>query len=144
MYGGIRDGLLNMTCDIYIQRQEQDLEHGGIKRKWVFDKNITCHIDIISSVGANTPDNNKDFGFLYLEEEKLRLKTKDPLSKRHRISNIKNRSGQVVFIENDKIDSPPTIFEIDSYHPRLDPFGNILFYESNLRRVGVQDDTNQY
>jgi hypothetical protein len=142
MYGGIRDGLLNMTCDVYVQRQTQDLDHGGIKRNWVFDKKITCHIDIISSTGANTPDNNKDFGFIYFEEEKIRLKTKDPLSKRHRISNLKNRAGEVVFIENDKIDSPPTIFEIVSYHPRLDPFGNILFYESNLRRVGVQDDTN--
>jgi hypothetical protein len=141
MYGGIRDGLLNMTCDVYVQQKVQDAEHGGIKRTWVFDKKITCHIDIISSAGARTPDNNKNFGFIYIEEEKMRLKTKDPLSKRHRISNLKNRAGEVVFIENDKIDTPPTIFEIESYHPRLDPFGNILFYECNLRRVGVQDDT---
>ena len=30
MYGGIRDGLLNMTCEVYVQRQVQDENHGGI------------------------------------------------------------------------------------------------------------------
>jgi hypothetical protein len=142
MYGGISYGLLNMTCDVYVQKQSQDPNTGGIIRDWVFSKKIICHIDIITSTGAATPDNFKDFGFMYVEEEKIRLKTKDQLSKRFRITNIKNRSGEVVFSEKDKIDSPPTIFEIDSHHPRLDPLGNILYHESNLRRVGVQDAPN--
>lgn len=139
MYGGIGQGLLNMHCDIYIQQQNQDANHGTIKREWVFNKNIECHIDILTSPGASITDNNKKFGLVYSEEEKIKLKTKVPLSKRFRITNIKNRSGEVLFIETDKIDNPPTVFEIESYHPRLDPFGNILFYESNLRRVAVQD-----
>lgn len=138
MYGGIGQGLLNMHCDVYTQQQVQDASHGTINREWVFSKSIECHIDILTSSGASVSDNNKNFGLVYTEEEKIKLKTKVQLSKRFRITNIKNRSGEVIFIETDKIDNPPTIFEIESYHPRLDPLGNILFYESNLRRVGVQ------
>lgn len=140
MYGGASFALLNMTADVYIQQQTQDLTHGTINREWVFSKKIICHIDIISTSGASVSDNNKNFGIVYSEEEKIKMKTKDLLSKRFRITNIKNRAGELLFIEQDKIDAPPTIFEIESHHPRLDPLGNILYYESNLRRVGVQQN----
>jgi hypothetical protein len=140
MYGGASLALLNMTADVYIQQQTQDLTHGTINREWVFSKKIICHIDIISTSGASVADNNKNFGIIYSEEEKIKMKTKDLLSKRFRITNIKNRAGELLFIEQDKIDAPPTIFEIESHHPRLDPLGNILYYESNLRRVGVQQN----
>lgn len=128
-----------MTADVYVQKNEQDPATGAVIRKWVYSKKITCHIDIISSPGARTPDNEKIFGDKYQEIEQVRMKTKDKLSKRFRITNIKNRSGELLFIEQDKVDSPPTIFEVKSYHPRLDPFGNILYYETNLDRTQVQD-----
>lgn len=137
-YGGGSLALLNMTCDVYVQQQTQDITHGTINREWVFSEKIPCHIDIISTTGASISDNNKQFGFIYVEEEKIKMKTKALLSKRFRITNIKNRSGEYIFVEQDKIDAPPTVFEIESHHPRLDPLGNILYYESNLRRVQVQ------
>ena len=140
VYGNVSIALLNMTADVYIQQNSQDPVTGQIKREWVFSKKIPCHIDIISSEGASTPDNNKKFGEVYVQEERFRLKTKERLSKRTRLTNLKNRSGEVVFLENDQIDTPPTIFEIDSHHPRLDPLGNVLYYESNLRRAGVQSN----
>lgn len=138
-YGGASLALLNMTCDVYVQTQTQDVAHGTIVRDWTFSEKIPCHIDIISTSGASISDNNKTFGFVYVEEEKIKMKTKVILSKRFRITNIKNRSNEVIFLEQDKDGTPPTIFEIESHHPRLDPLGNILYYESNLRRVGVQD-----
>lgn len=137
-YGGASIALLNMTADVYTQQQTQDSTHGTINREWLFNKKIICHIDILTTQGASIADNNKQFGFVYVEEEKIKMKTKDLLSKRFRITNIKNRAGELLFLEQDKIDSPPTVFEIESHHPRLDPLGNILYYESNLRRVGVQ------
>lgn len=129
-----------MTADIYVQQNEQDASTGAIKRTWVFSKRVECHVDIINSQGASTPDNDKTFGKEYSQEEKIRLKTKDRLSKRMRITNIKNRSDELIFIEFDQVDTPPTIFEIDSHHPRLDPLGNVLYFESNLRRLGVQNN----
>ena len=53
MYGGIGQGLLNMHCDIYTQQKTQDASHGTIVREWVFNKNIECHIDIISTTGTS-------------------------------------------------------------------------------------------
>lgn len=140
MYGGVSNALLNMTADVYLQQNVQDESTGEIKREWVFDKKIICHIDIISSEGASTPDNNKIFGEKYQQEEKMRMKTKEGLSKRTRITNIRNREGQVIFIERDQIDTPPTIYEIESHHPRLDPLGYVLYFETNLRRVSVQSN----
>lgn len=140
IYGGVSSGLLNMTADIYVQRNEQDLETGAVKRSWIFFKKVPCHVDIINSQGASTPDNDKIFGKEYVQEEKIRLKTSEHLSKRMRVTNIKNRSDQSLFIEFDQVDTPPTIFEIDSHHPRLDPLGNVLYYESNLRRLSVQSN----
>lgn len=140
IYGGVSTGLLNMTADVYVQQNEQDSATGAVKRTWVFFKKVQCHVDIINSQGASTPDNDKTFGKEYTQEEKIRLKTADQLSKRMRITNIRNRSDRVLFLEFDQIDTPPTIFEIDSHHPRLDPLGNVLYFESNLRRLGVQSN----
>ena len=140
MYGSVSSALLNMYADVYVQENVQDEVSGEIKRDWVFSKKIICHIDIISSIGARTPDNNKIFGEKYTEDEKMRMKTKEPLSKRIRIVNIRNREGQTIFFEPDQLNTPPTIFEIESHHPRLDPLGYVLYYESNLRRVSVQSN----
>lgn len=129
-----------MTADIYVQKNYQDPVTGVIKREWVFEKKIQCHIDILSSTGASIQDNNKEFGEKYVQEEKMRMKTKDRLSKRMRLQNFRNREGAELFVEYDQIDTPPTIFEIESHHPRLDPLGNVLYFETNLRRLGVQSN----
>ena len=129
-----------MTADVYVQQNYQDPETGVIKREWVFSKKIECHIDILSSQGASVTDNDKNFGDKYTQEEKMRMKTKDRLSKRMRLQNFRNRAGEPLFIEYDQIDAPPTIFEVESHHPRLDPLGNILYFETNLRRAGVQSN----
>lgn len=138
MYCPTSHALLNMTCLVYTQENVQDQNTGAISKKWVATKKIICHLDIISHQGAATRDNNKSFDRVYTEEARYLLKTKEPLSKRMRIASIKNRSDESIFVEIDKIDAPDTIFEIEAHHPRLDPLGNILYYESNLRRVGVQ------
>lgn len=138
MYGGIKVGLLNMQADIYRQQNVQDGSTGAIKREWVYWKRIPVHIDILTTTGTSVNDNYKDFKVEYKEIEKIKMKSIDLLSKRYRVTNIINRSGEKLFVENDQIDSPSTIFEIESHHPRLDPFGNVLFYESNLSRTQVQ------
>lgn len=138
MYAPVSQGLLNMTCMIYTQENSQDPTTGAITKKWVPYKKILCHLDVISHQGSGTRDNNKEFDLPYVEEARYLLKTKERLSKRMRIANIKNRSDEEIFVEVDKIDTPSTIFEIEAHHPRLDPFGNVLYFESNIRRVGVQ------
>lgn len=139
MYGGISTGLLNMTVDVYRQQNIQDENTGAVVRDWVFYKRIPCHIDIMNTEGTSVADNNKQFGFEYTEVFRIKMKSTEKLSKRYRLKNIKNRSGQLLFVEQDQIGEPPTVFDIESYHPRLDPFGNLLYYESNLRRSQVQD-----
>ena len=139
MYGRTSSALLTMKCDVYVQENKQDPSTGAIMKAWIFHKTITCHVDVISHTGGTAgKDNTKTFSDTYVEEERYLLKTQERLSKRYRISNIRNRTGSVLFTEIDRIENPPTIFEIEAHHPRFDPLGNVLYYESNMRRVGVQ------
>ena len=45
------------------------------------------------------------------------------ISKRDRITNIRNRKGQVVWAEEEH-DGSPTVFNVMGVTPVLDPFGN--------------------
>jgi len=139
-YGSVSTALLNMSVEVFEQKNDQDPLTGEIKRKWVFKDRVACHLDISVEQGTSIAANYKKFDKEYTEEFKVKIKTIKPLSKRYRVSNFTNRAGERLFIEQDQIDEPPTIFEIESYHPRLDPLGNLLYYESNLRRVQVQSN----
>jgi hypothetical protein len=139
-YGSVSSALLNMTAEVFEQRNEQDPDTGEITRRWVFKERIACHIDIAVERGSAITANYKKFDNEYTEEFKIAIKTLGPLSKRYRISNFTNRAGEKLFVEWDQINQPSTIFEIESHHPRLDPLGNLLYFESNIRRLQVQSN----
>lgn len=136
---GIAGSLLDMTLDVYVQEVIQDDNTGAIERSWVFVKTIPCHVDVSKRERVVNPENGKFFSFEYAESDMHKLKTSEKLSKRMRVSNIKNKYGEVIFSE-DFLDPTPTIFEIDSSFPRLDPLGALMYYESGIRRVGVQSN----
>lgn len=140
MYGPLALGALTMYVDLYVQEVSQDPETGAINREWAFNKRISCRVDTIPESGASTEGNLKKVGESYKEEIKLKVKTIDRLSKRFRLQNFINRDGESLYIEFDKIDSPPTIFEVESTGPVMDAFGRIVFFQSSVRRVGVQEN----
>lgn len=127
-----------MKVDVYKQDRKQDPNTGAIKRDWDFYKTINCSVQIISEVGASVSANNKELSDKYEEVAKMRIKTPIQLTKRDRVVNFRNRSGENVFNENEKIDSPATIFEVESSSPIIDPLGSIICYEATVQRVGVQ------
>lgn len=129
-----------MTVDVYKQDRRQDPSTGAIKREWEFYKTINCSVQTISEIGASNSANSKDLSDKYEEVARMRIKTPIQLTKRDRVLNFKNRSGANVFNENEKIDSPSTIFEVESSSPVIDPLGNILCYEATIQRVGVQSN----
>jgi hypothetical protein len=118
----------------------QDTNTGAIKRSWEFSKRIQCRVDTIVESGASVEGVYKKSGEKYKEEMRLKVKTIDRLSTRYRLQNFTNRDGHTIYFEVDQIDNPATIFEIEATAPIMDAFGRIVFYESTVRRVGVQDD----
>lgn len=134
---------MNMTCEIYVQKNTQ-LASGAVTRSWEYSKTIPCKIEPLSQKGASIKGDGENFGLGtdgYVETLQLKLKTLEYLSKRQRISTIKSNDGEVVFREVQRYSEDPTIFDVISSHPVLDPFGKVSHYSVNIRRVPVQNDT---
>lgn len=138
MYGCLQSSILSMNANIYHQLNEQDEVTNEIKRRWVFFKNIVCSVNTIKETGASVTTDTKSFDKDYVEELEAKMYTSEKLSKRWRISDIKNSSGIEIYNEIDRVSNPPTIFEVYSSHPVMDMFGNIQYYENHIKRVSVQ------
>jgi hypothetical protein len=137
---------MNMTAQVYKQKNKQDLNTGAIIREWSYEKTIQCKVEPITTKGSSTKGDNKTFmpsdkaQGQYNENLQLKLKCLELLSKRSRIHYIRSNDGQQVYVEIDKYGDPDSIFEVTSSHAVLDPFGKISYYETNIQRVPVQDN----
>jgi hypothetical protein len=129
-----------MTADIYYQIESQDPSTNEIDRRWSLLKNISCAINPIRESGGSATSDNKYFSKEYTEDLETKMYSMEQLSKRWRVSGIKNNSGTALYKEIDRISSPDTIFEVYASHPILDIFGNIQYYENHLRRTTVQSN----
>lgn len=140
MYGCIQGSFLTMNASLYHQLNEQDEVTNEIIRKWSFLKKIDCSVTAIKETGSSVSTDNKVFDKEYLEELEAKMYSLEKLSKRWRVSDIKNSSGINIYTEIDRISEPSTVFEVYSSHPVLDMFGNVQYYENHLKRVAVQKD----
>lgn len=128
-----------MTADIYTLSASQDPASGKITKDWKFDRTIDCYAQSIESEKASdTPAGNK-FRREYKQHEIIAIKCQEDLSSRVRISNVKTRSGQLLWTESEQIDPQATMFEVNASVPRLDPFGDVIEYEVMATRVEIQN-----
>ena len=138
--------IMNMTAQVYKQKNKQDVNTGAIIREWSYDHTIQCKIEPIVTKGSSTGGDNKLFQpsdkaqGQYNENLKLKLKCLELLSKRSRIHYIKSSDGKPIYVEVDQYGDPDSIFEVTSSHAVLDPFGKISYYETNIQRVPVQNN----
>jgi len=129
-----------MNADIYKQISDQDENTNAITRRWVLLKNIQCSIMPIRESGGSATSDNKTFNKDYIEELEIKMYTLEKLSKRWRVSSIKNLKNEDLYTEIDRISEPSTIFEVYASHPIFDIFGNIQYYENHLKRTQVQSN----
>lgn len=139
--------IMNMTADIYVQKNIQSEKSGSISREWIYEKTIPCKIEPGKSSSSSNNADNKRFDFAKGNEydEKFHLKLKSPIaiSKRSRVSGIRSNDGKQVYVEIDRYDTPDTIFDVVASHAILDPFGKVSYYEITIQRVHVQNDNTQ-
>ena len=138
MYGCIQSSLYNMTADVYEQKTHQDPSTNEIKRDWYLSNTIPCLIVPIKESGGSATSDNKVFNVEYIEELEIKMYTSKRLSKRWRISGIKNNQRESMYTEIDRAADPDTTFEVFASHPIFDLFGNIQYYENHLKRTQVQ------
>lgn len=140
MYGCLQSSTLVMTADIYQQISEQDESTNAITRRWVLLKNIQCSIVPIRESGGSATSDNKTFGKEYIEELEIKMYTLEKLSKRWRVSSVKNFKNEELYTEIDRVSNPSTIFEVYASHPIFDIFGNVQYFENHLKRTQVQSN----
>lgn len=129
-----------MSAEILHQIKDQDSDTNEITRRWAVLKPISCAIIPITESGGSATSDNKIFSKEYIEELEIKMHTSEQLSKRWRVTSIKNSSKKELYKEIDRISQPNTIFEVYASHPIVDLFGNVQYYENHLKRVMVQSN----
>lgn len=131
----IIDAVLNMQLDIYIQEDIQDEDTGAIKREWNFNRTLPCHAKgSISNSATSRSTDRQSFTNKYSYEQNIQIRTIDRLTARDKITNIRDSKNRVIWTEIDYPAETPTVFEVIGTTPILDPFGNLIGYNSSLKR----------
>lgn len=128
----------NMTADILVKVIAQDPKSKAMVNSWEVDHSINCYATSIVTDAVSDDSDGKQFRAAYDEWQFIKIRTGERLTKRHRVTNIKDRSGNVIWIEDSR-DGVPTEFEVQGVTPRFEPFGSVIDYEVLLKRVEVQN-----
>lgn len=128
------DGLMSMTLDIYIQREQQDPDTGVMKREFMYEKTVPCYArGIISQNGSRNYD-KQTFDNRYTNEQFIEVRTEERLNPRQKVTNISDSDGNTIWYEINHPNNTPTVFEIMGTTPISDPFGRVLGYNTSLKR----------
>lgn len=137
----------------------QDLISGEIIRQWVpvGDDPLTvpdegsllatfpCMARGIVGTGLRGDGTSESWGDIYLDTDYCRIEfpSSTILTKRDRVTNIRNRRGQILWLEeeispNEQGVFKSTVFDVKGVTPVIDPFGNHTSNVAMLERASVQ------
>jgi hypothetical protein len=129
------DSVLSMSLDVYKQTEVQDLDTGAIVREWLYYKTVPCHAKGVVSNSATTRSSDKQiFSNKYVNDQIIQVRTSDRLTIREKVSNIRDAKGNPIWTEINFPTESPTVFEVIGSTPITDPFGNVLAYNSSMKR----------
>ena len=135
MNGDLIESLLSMTLDVYSQTEEQDPNTGAIKKEWNYQKTLACSAKgIISNSASMRSGDRQVIGNKYSNEQMLEIRTLEKLTARDKVTNICGKNGEPIWKEINFPTETPTVFEVVGTTPVMDPFGNILAYNSMIKR----------
>jgi hypothetical protein len=134
------DSVLSMKMDVYRQTDLQDPDTGAIVKEWIYYKTIDCSAKGVISNSSSTRTNSiQSFGTKYSNEEILQIRTSQRLTFREKITNIRDSKGNPIWVELNYPTDTPTVFEIIGSTPLTDGFGNIIAYNSVVKRSENQN-----
>lgn len=129
------DSVLSMSLDVYKQTEVQDPDTGAIVREWLYYKTVPCHAKGVVSNSATTRSSDKQvFSNKYVNDQIIQVRTSERLTIREKVANIRDAKNNPIWTEiNFPVDSP-TVFEVIGTTPITDPFGNVVAYNSSMKR----------
>ncbi|NCX38320.1 MAG: hypothetical protein EBX11_07705 [Actinobacteria bacterium] len=129
------DSVLSMQLDVYRQSEIQDPDTGAIKREWNYHRTVDCHAKGVISNSATTRSSDKQvFSNKYMNDQIIQVRTSDKLTMREKVTNIRDKSGNIIWAEVNFPTETPTVFEVVGVTPVTDPFGTVIAYNSSMKR----------
>jgi hypothetical protein len=124
-----------MKLDVYRQSEIQDPDTGAIKREWNYHRTVDCHAKGVISNSATTRSSDKQvFSNKYMNDQIIQVRTSERLTMREKVTNVRDARDNVVWSEINFPTETPTVFEVIGTTPITDPFGNVLGYNSSMKR----------
>jgi hypothetical protein len=134
------DSVLSMKMDVYRQTDLQNPDTGAIVKEWIYYKTIDCSAKGVISNSSSTRTNSiQSFGTKYSNEEILQVRTAQRLTFREKITNIRDAKGNAIWVELNYPTETPTVFEVIGSTPLTDGFGNVMAYNSVIKRSENQN-----
>lgn len=131
----IIESVLPMKLDIYVQSDSQDPETGAIKKEWNYRDTFDCYAKgIVSNSTSTRASDSQKFDNRYTNSQTIQIRTIQKLNTRHKVTNIRSKSGEYIWTELDYPTETPTVFEIVGVTPITDPFGSVIGYSSTAKR----------
>jgi hypothetical protein len=124
-----------MKLDVYRQSEIQDPDTGAIKREWNYHRTVDCHAKGVISNSATTRSSDKQvFSNKYMNDQIIQVRTSEKLTMREKVTNVRDAMDNVIWSEINFPTETPTVFEVIGTTPITDPFGNVLGYNSSMKR----------
>ena len=129
------DSVLSMQLDVYRQFEIQDTDTGAIKREWHYHRTLDCHAKGVISNSATTRSSDKQvFSNKYMNDQIIQVRTSEKLTMREKVTNVRDAAGNVIWAEANFPTETPTVFEVIGTTPVTDPFGNVIAFNSSMKR----------
>lgn len=124
--------------DVMVENDVINDETGESESHWVIDDTVNAYVFPYLDGGIRGAGTNERFTEYYWNDEFLRIKTSKELSKRWRITNIRNKkTGKVIYQE--QITGAPTVYNVSGSAPVVNPVtGGIDEWLSTMERAQVQ------
>ena len=134
------DSVLSMKMDIYKQVDLQNADTGAIVKEWIYYKTVDCSAKGVISNSSSTRTNSiQSFGTKYVNEEILQIRTRDRITFREKITNIRDSKNNPIWVELNYPTETPTVFEVIGSTPVTDGFGTVMAYNSVVKRSENQN-----
>lgn len=125
----------SMMVDLYRQSDVQDPNTGAIKKEWSYYKTMPCYAKgVISNTATARSGDRQTMSNRYENTQILEIRTSEKISMRDKLTNIRNQQGQAIWTELDFPSDTSTVFEVVGTTPMTDPFGDVLAWNSVVKR----------
>lgn len=127
-----------MLADVYSESHVFDEETNSTERKWTKNRTIKCLVYPYLGGGIRGAGSTETFDERYENLDYARMKSSTQVTKRERLTNVRNARTGVVLWVDDESDGSPTMFNVDGCAPVVNPLtGKVNEYMATLSRAEV-------